>query len=378
MRIGVDARQLCGEQTGVGRYLSGLIHEWSQPSLADNVSELRHGKLPYSQPRATRHDFVLYVHRPVESATAGLDARKFATRVVPGSGGTWWEQVQLPRATRADHLDVFFAPQYSAPLTLKTPTVVAIHDVSFAAHPEWYRTREGVRLRWLARRSAANARAVVTISEFSRGEIVEHLNVAAERIRVIPPGVPDRQTRAGGTREPRLLFVGSIFNRRHVVDLVRAFADIARRHPEASLDLAGDNRTFPREDVAAAIAREHVGGQIRWHRYVSDEQLADLYQRARAFAFLSEYEGLGLTPLEALAAGAPPLLFETAVARESCGDAALYVQPGSLAPITQAIETLLFDEPTQARLLAAAPQVLGKYSWLRAGRDTLAVIEQSA
>ena len=71
------------------------------------------------------------------------------TRVVPGSGGTWWEQVQLPRAAAADHLDVFFAPQYSAPLALKTPTVVAIHDVSFAAHPEWFRTREGARLRWL-------------------------------------------------------------------------------------------------------------------------------------------------------------------------------------------------------------------------------------
>jgi glycosyltransferase involved in cell wall biosynthesis len=255
---------------------------------------------------------------------------------------------------------------------------VAIHDVSFAAHPEWYRTREGIRLRWLVRRSAAKARAIVTISEFSRREIVEHLSVPGERVRVVPPGVPDRHTVAGGLREPRLLFVGSIFNRRHVVDLVRAFADLARRHPEASLDLAGDNRTFPHEDLAAAIAREQVGTQIRWHRYVSDEQLADLYQRARAFAFLSEYEGLGLTPLEAIAAGAPPVLLDTAVARESCGDAALYVPPGNLAPITRAIESLLFDEPTRARLLAAAPHVLARYSWPRAGRETLSVIEQSA
>ena len=333
---------------------------------------------PAAEPRAPSHEFLLYVPRPIESATVGLDARKFATRIVPGAGGSWWEQVQLPRATKTDHLDVFFAPQYTAPLSLKTPVVVAIHDVSFAAHPEWYRTREGVRLRWLTRRSAANARAIVTISEFSRREIVEHLNVPDERVRVIPPGIPERRTAAGGAREPRLLFVGSIFARRHVVDLIRAFAEVARQHPEASLDLAGDNRSFPYEDVAAAIAREQVGGQVRWHRYVSDEQLADLYQRARAFAFLSEYEGLGLTPLESLAAGAPPVLLDTPVARESCGDAAIYVQPGNLGPITRAIETLLFDEPTRARLLAAAPDVLRKYSWPRAGRDTLTVIEQSA
>ena len=111
---------------------------------------------------------------------------------------------------------------------------------------------------------------------------------------------------------------------------------------------------------------------------MSDEKLRDLYQRARAFAFLSEYEGLGLTPLEALKAGAPAVLLDTPVARETCGDAALYVEQGNLPPITYAIERLLFDGPLRARLLAAAPDVLGKYSWPRAGRETLALIEQSA
>jgi glycosyltransferase involved in cell wall biosynthesis len=362
MRIGIDARQLCGQPTGVGRYLSGLIHEWATSR----------------EPRARNHEFVLYLPEAAD-ATAGLDARRFMTRVVPGSGGTFWEQVQLPRAAAADHLDVFFAPQYSAPLALRTPTVVAIHDVSFAAHPEWYRMREGARLRWLSRQSAGNARTVITISEFSRGEIVEFLGVPEGRIRVIPPGIPERRMpgAAPGGREPRVLFVGSIFNRRHVVDLVHAFAAVARQYPDASLDLAGDNRSFPREDVSGAIAAEDAGDRIRWHRYVSDAQLGELYARARAFAFLSEYEGLGLTPLEALAAGVPPVLLDTPVARESCGAAALYVVLGQKT-ITRALELLLFDEPTRARLLSAAPDVLARYSWPVAARETLAAIEQSA
>jgi glycosyltransferase involved in cell wall biosynthesis len=322
---------------------------------------------------------VLYVPEPAD-ATAGLDARRFITRIVPGGGGTWWEQTQLPRAAFADHLDVFFAPQYSAPLSLEAPTVVAIHDVSFAAHPEWYRVREGARLRWLSRQSAANAHTVITISEFSRHEIVEYLGVPDARIRVIPPGVPPRgsASAAGSGRAPRLLFVGSIFNRRHVVDLIRAFAAVARRRPDASLDLAGDNRSFPHEDVADAIDIQNAGDRIRWHQYVPDHELARLYHSARAFAFLSEYEGLGLTPLEALAAGAPSVLLDTAVARESCGAAALYVSLGSLKPISDAIEQILFDEPTRARLLAAAPGVLANYSWSRAGRETLSAIEQAA
>jgi glycosyltransferase involved in cell wall biosynthesis len=358
MRIGIDARQLCGPQTGVGRYLSGLIHEWATSR----------------EPEVTSHEFILYVPAPLEQATAP-DARRFVTRLVPGSSGTWWEQMRLPRAAARDHLDVFFAPQYSAPLTMRTPTVVAIHDVSFAAHPEWFRWREGMRLRWLSRRAAANARAIVTISEFSRRELGARYGVRDDRIRVIPPGIPERHLKAGRSRAPRLLFVGSIFNRRHVVDLIRAFAEVARVHPDATFDLAGDNRSYPHEDVNAAIDREGLGGRIRWHRYASEAQLAELYGQARAFAFLSEYEGLGLTPLEALAAGAPPVLLDTPVARESCGEAALYVELGGVA---KALERLLFDDQTRTQLLSAAPPVLAKYSWPRAARETLAVLKQSA
>ena len=90
---------------------------------------------------------------------------------------------------------------------------------------------------------------------------------------------------------PRVLFVGSIFNRRHVVDLIRAFAPIARARAGPSLDIVGDNRSFPREDLRRTIAAEGIGAQVRWHEYVSDDELRGLYAQARAFAFLSEYEG---------------------------------------------------------------------------------------
>jgi alpha-1,3-rhamnosyl/mannosyltransferase len=174
-----------------------------------------------------------------------------------------------------------------------------------------------------------------------------------------------------------VLFVGSIFNRRHVTDLIRAFAPIARAHPTASLDIVGDNRTFPREDLRQTIAAQQLEGQVRWHEYVSDQQLAALYANARAFAFLSEYEGLGLTPLEALASGVPPLLLDTAVARESCGAAAAYIPVNDFAAITDALESLLFDEAARQRILAAAGAELAKFSWPRAARETLAVLERA-
>jgi glycosyltransferase involved in cell wall biosynthesis len=371
MRIGIDARELCGRATGVGRYLAGLLREWSAGG------------------RACAHEFVLYAPEPIALT---LDTRKFRTRRVAGSPGTWWEQVTLPRAARADHLDVWFAPGYTAPLRLKVPVVVAIHDLSFVAHPEWFGVREGARRRWLVRRTADGAAAVITISQFSRRELIERLGVEAARIHVVPPGIGARGLGLGAgrhspaTASPQppapspltVLYVGSIFNRRHVVDLIRAFAPIARRRSDVSLDIVGDNRSYPRQDLGATIADEAIADRVRWHEYATDAQLHALYAGARAFAFLSEYEGLGLTPLEALAAGVPPVLLDTPVARESCGDAALYVPPDDLPAVTRALESLLFDDTVRATLLAAAPAELAKYRWPHAGRDTLAVIEHVA
>ena len=357
MRIGIDARELCGRATGAGRYLYGLLREWS----ADESTR--------------RHEFVLYAPEPLAGS---LDARRFATRVISGAPNTWWEQVRLPPVAARDHLDVFFSPAYTAPLATRVPTVTAIHDVSFAAHPEWFSAREGLRRRTICRRAAKQARAIVTISEFSRREIVEHLGVADSRVHVIPPGItaPVRPGHTNG-RRPLVLYVGSIFNRRRLPDLIRAFSVVARAHPDAALDIVGDDRTFPPENPGDAIVRAGLGGRALWRRFVPDEELGRMYWAARAFAFLSEYEGLGLTPLEALAAGVPAVLLDTPVARESCGDAAIYAARGDVAGVANALEQLLYDERLRRRLLDAAPGALAKYTWPRAARDTLALLERS-
>jgi glycosyltransferase involved in cell wall biosynthesis len=352
MRIGIDARELGGHVTGVGRYLAGLLREWSAP--------------------ASPHEFVLYA---AEAISVPLDARRFQQRLIPGPAGTWWEQVKLPESLARDRLDLFFAPAYTAPLRVAVPCVVTIHDVSFVTHPEWFRVREGLRRRWLTRQSALRARAVVTVSQFSRREIIEHLQVPEGQVHVIPQGIDRPPLQAAALDETRLLFVGSILNRRHVPELIRAVQRLARSRPDVTLDLVGDDRSFPPEDVGALISYLGLEGRVRWHRYVTDEQLRTLYAQARAFVFLSEYEGLGMTPLEALASGVPSVLYDTPVARESCGDAAFYVPIGDRAALVAALERVLFDDAVRRSILAAAPVTLARYEWPRAARDTLALLE---
>jgi glycosyltransferase involved in cell wall biosynthesis len=357
MRLAIDAREMSGKPTGVGRYLSGLVREWT-------CGHAQHG-----------HELILYSHAELTGVPDGC-----RTRRTPGGGGTLWEQRALPAALIADQIDVLFSPAYSTPLFTTVPRVVAIHDLSFAARPEWFGWREGLRRRVLARKSAAAARAVVTISEFSKSEIVSRFGVSPARVRVIPPGIdaPPAATASPQTSDGvHVLYVGSIFNRRHIPELIAAFSRVASRHPDASLHLVGDNRSHPHEDVSGLIAASPASRRIHWHQYVPDAVLQQLYRQARGFVFLSEYEGLGLTPLEALAGGIPSLLLDTPVARESCGDAALYVPLGSTEAIAASLERLLYDEVVRRALLTAAPNALARYDWPTAARQTLQVLEDA-
>src|SRR5204863_3643410 len=130
-------------------------------------------------------------------------------------GGTFWEQMVLPALARDAGAGVLFAPAYSGPVLPPVPMVLAIHDVSFAAHPEWFAWREGARRRTVVQLAARAAARVVTISEFSKREIVAHLGIEQSTVVVVYPGVTPFTSRTileGVSHRNGVLFVGSIVN----------------------------------------------------------------------------------------------------------------------------------------------------------------------
>jgi alpha-1,3-rhamnosyl/mannosyltransferase len=371
MRIGIDARELAGRPTGVGRYLLEILAAWAATGAHE------------------KHEIVLYGTSPLPpTAEARLRGLRPTLRVLRGAGGTAWEQSTLPRAAARDTLDLFFAPAYTAPLRLPCPLVLTIHDLSFYAHPEWFHWREGLRRRWLTRFAARRARAVLTDTHFSKDEIRAHLGLPASRVVVIPLGAGRPEFLAHGEqadssadrpeRQPLVLYVGSMFNRRRLPDLVAAFRLVLDRVPAARLEIIGENRTHPRQDIDALARDSGAGARIRVRPYVTDAELADAFRRASAFAFLSEYEGFGLPPLEALASGIPPVLLDTPVAREVCGRAARYVAPGNVPAIAAAIADLLEQDTARSAVLAEAPEVLARYAWPVTASLTMAALEAAA
>ena len=355
MRIGIDARELSGKPTGVGRYLGGLLREWTAPDAA-------HG-----------HEFVLYSHRP--RGMARPDAA--SVRQVPGAGGTLWEQRTLAGALAADahrrpvlpgllHAALHAASRASSRFTTsRSPRIrsgsAGAKGCGAACWPGGRQPRRRPSSRFRSSRSRRSSTRFGTRAVEDPRDPAGHR--CARRVAAAAASASDGA---------HVLYVGSIFNRRHVPELIAAFTQVAARHPDAALHLVGDNRSHPHEDVrglSPPARRPRAFTGIATFRMT---QLRQLYRQARAFVFLSEYEGLGLTPLEALAAGDP-----VAAARHACGArelrrrGALRASSASVDAVAAGLERLLYDEPTRRTLLAAAPATLARYDWPTAARETL-------
>jgi glycosyltransferase involved in cell wall biosynthesis len=357
LHVAIDGRELVGKPTGVGRYVREVLRAWQRAGISD------------------RYSIVIPTEPPGDIADA--DGR-ISWVVEPADfPGTWWEQTRLRRVVNRLSPDVLFAAGYTAPLFVTCPVVLAVYDVSFCAHPEWFSFREGARRRWLTRASARRARAIVTISEFSKQEIVRWLGVPADRITLAPPGAPDVPPQPAADRPPVVLFVGSLFNRRRIPELLAGFALTARRVPDARLVLVGDNRTSPRQDPLGLARDLGIGDRVEWHAYVDDGQLEAFYRRARVFAFLSDYEGFGMTPLEALAQGAPPVVLDTPLSREVYGAGAQLVTADAES-IADALTALLTDPEARDALLIEGRRQMQRYSWERTAATLADLLRRAA
>jgi glycosyltransferase involved in cell wall biosynthesis len=285
--------------------------------------------------------------------------------------GHAWEQAALPLLARGAEL--IFSPANLAPLAAGRRNVVLIHDVAALRRPEAYGRFYAGYQRHLLPVLARRACRLVTVSEFSRGEICALLGVPRDRIEVVPNGVDPRfspeadQAPAAqrfGLDRPYVLAVGTSSARKNL----GALREAARRLAEVGIDLvaAGSQRGYLRG------APPPVG--VRRLGYVDDDLLPGLYAGARALAMPSLHEGFGLPCLEAMAAGVPVVAARRGALPETCGDAALLVEPdpGLLAATLVSAVT---DEAVREKLRKAGLERARRFSWDAAAARADSVLE---
>jgi len=320
-------------------------------------------------------ELVLFGHESIAVDFPNLDVVSRGYIANSQVFGLGWERTVLPRLAAAHDVDVLFCPNGNGPMhRTSVPVVVQIHDVNAI---QGYSSRAHQTYRRLTvPRAAAVADAIVTVSEFSKGEVVRHLDVEADEVHVVYNAVDD-YFREPGDGEPfdlpdsYVLYVGAMNPRKNVERLVEAFRRIegAPETPD-KLVLIGPERKaiFKALDIEDSPSVVTPG-------FVTREELKYAYSHAELFAFPSLYEGFGLPPLEAMACGTPVVAGDASALPEVLGDAAEYVDPVSVDDIARGMHRLLSDGEYASNLTKQGFERASKFIWPKAGDDLLDTLE---
>ena len=222
-----------------------------------------------------------------------------------------------------------------------------------------------------ARRAAAESDAIIAVSQFTARQVELLLGVEKERIHVIHHGVR-APVGPGVARENIILNVGAIQRRKNISRLVTAFEGI---EPGWQLVLAG-SAGFGAEEILRQIESSPRRESIRVLGYVTAEELAGWYARARVFAFPSLDEGFGMPVLEAMAAGVPVVASNRSALPEVCGKAALVVDPEDTGALRQAIEQVIQDTNLADDLIQRGRLRASEFTWKQAAEKTWGVYEK--
>jgi glycosyltransferase involved in cell wall biosynthesis len=278
--------------------------------------------------------------------------------------GHGWEQVVLPAMAARERAPLLLNPANLAPLAFAR-NVVVVHDAAALREPAWYSRLYVAWQRAVLPALARRAVHLVTVSQFSRHELIDLLHADPEKITVIPGGVdhrfrpdadPDPARAALALDRPYVLTVASRTARKNLAALAPAAARL--RAEGIEVVAAGGARPQFREEGGGGVA-----DGVRFLGHVPDEHLPGLYAGARAFVLPSLYEGFGLPALEAMASGVPVVVARRGGLVEVVGDAGVLVDPTDSEGIADALAGLLGDEREAARLAAAGIERARGFTW---------------
>ncbi|MBD3238608.1 MAG: glycosyltransferase [Candidatus Moranbacteria bacterium] len=385
MKIGINASFLRKKETGMGQYSLYLLR-----AILTDQNNLKHKFYLYFE-EESGYDLIENTDNLVKKILKVPfykrdDLVKKAT----------WEQLVLPREVKKQGIDVFFTPFNSITKLKNIRHVMTLHDVIWKIYKKQYVNNTRKKIYFEKSFSAVEAAdEVITVSVFSKREILKYLDISPERITVIKNGVADyfryeqnkskipKNVKKFGVKDPYIFYIGGFEKRKNLDLLIKAFAILAKNYQHAlenrKLVIAGE--LWEKENplvlnVKKLVKELGIEDKVIFLGKVEDQDRAALYSRAELFVFPSLYEGFGMTILEAMAAGCPVLASNISPFKELARDAIDYFNPYRQDELLQEMIRLLTDKELRIELSLRGIERSRSFSWDKAAQETMRVLTQ--
>ena len=373
--IGIDVTSAIVQGGGIGRYTRELIQALAQVPTAHQFrffSAKPPASLPIRNPLPTASHIQYY--------PATLDER-WLYRL--------WYRLRLPLPVQwvTGRLDLFHSPDFVLPpVAGGIPTLLTVHDLSFAHYPEVYPEPLVRYLNSVVPWSVGRATHILADSEATRADLVSLWGVPQGKVSVLYSGVHERFQPVGeegvltavrhkyrlGT-QPYIFAVGTVQPRKNYQMLIRAFQPVAAQWPH-NLVIAG-GKGWLMDEMMDEIARQGLEERVRFVGFADDDDLPALYSGAALFVFPSLYEGFGLPLLEAMQCGVPIISSDASCLPEVAGQATVLLSPYDEAGWTAAMLNLLGDGQRRTKLVGAGFRQARHFRWEQSARQLMGIYE---
>lgn len=348
MRIGFDAKRLFTNFTGLGNYSRFVVNAVHKLYPDEKIFLFSPQVKQHSETNSFRTDSGYTIVEP----SRWLKLLKL---------GSAWRSVFSGRRANGIGLDIYHGLSHELPtgISRQCNTVLTVHDLIFLRYPQLYKPLD----RWIYTRkivqACRRADAIVAISEQTRQDLVDFLNVPVEKISVIYQGCHPIFKQVATTAEKTavrirynlpekfLLTVGTIEPRKNAMLLVRALKELS---PDHHLVVVGRSTAYA-EEVKQFVGQNGLTQRVTFVHRASFNDLPAIYQAASVFIYPSFFEGFGIPLVEAITSGVPVVTSTGSCFREAAGPHALYVDPNDVGALTAAIEKVTGDSALRKRMI---------------------------
>lgn len=369
MHIGIDAHSVGAQLAGNETYAVNLIEALAQIDQTNR--------------------YTLYVTR--QSAVDRFSNRWPNFKVKRTLPHTPLLRIPLTLSTelRRNPVDVLHV-QYTAPPLAPCAVVATIHDLSFEHLPETFNRRSRAQLRLTVRRTARNAAQILTLSEFSRRDIIETYKIDPARVMVTSAAASAHFRPVENATELRrirltygiegdyILALGAIQPRKNLVRLIRAYSSLWQAGEGFPQLVIAGKRGWLESATIRAAEQSVAAKNIRFTGYVPDDDLPALYSGALGFCYLSYFEGFGLPLLEAMQCGTPVIAANRTSLPEVVGEAGMLVDPFDETVIAGAMRALVENPGYRLELSVKGRKRAEHFSWREVARLTLEGYERAS